>query len=212
MADLSHWDFALEFSAKEAAALIVGLDPVSVPIKGDAYLLLSEPVLQRIVHAGATAMTCVQKGQACPTNSLKNNITKNQETNPKPNSFKTVVTELLLSSDDDYKIERAEISRWLKATGLQSAYQFDLTGTPIERGIQSNEEIDPSDLPPELDAANMAHRAITKGYGDQSDTARNRLIAYLQSTYPDFNSEQVQRIATVANPDKTRGRKKNVKE
>ena len=39
-------------------------------------------------------------------------------------------------------------------------------------------------------------------------SARNRLIDFLRKNYPDFNSEQVQRIATVANPDKTTGRKK----
>jgi hypothetical protein len=209
MVDLSHWDFAVEFSAKEVAALVVGLDPVSVPLKGDAYLLLSEPVLQRIIRAETTAMISVQKGQPCPLDSLKNNITKRQETNPKAESWKTVVMDLLLSSDDDYKVERVEISRWLKAIDLKSVYQFDLVGHSVDRKIQSNEEIDPSDFPPELDAANMAFRAVTNGYGDQAATARNRLVLYLQSLYPNFNSEQVQRIATVANPDKTTGRKKN---
>ena len=212
MADLSHWDFAVEFSAKEVAALIVGLDPVSILLKGDAYLLLSEPVLQRIIRAEATAMRSVQKGQPCPLDSLKNNIAKRQETNPKADSWKTVVVDLLLSSDDDYKVERAEISRWLKAIDLQSVYQFDLVASSADGAIQSNEEIDPSDLPPELDAANMAYRAITKGYGDQSATARNRLIDFLKKNYPGFKAEQVLRIATVANPDKTTGRKKGGKE
>jgi hypothetical protein len=212
MVDLSHWDFAIEFSVKEVAALIVGIDPVSIPLKGDAYLLLSEPVLQRILHAETTAMMFVQKGQPCPPDSLKNNVTKRQETNPKADSWKTVVMELLLSGDDDYKIERSEISRWLKAINLQSVYQFELVGNSAGRAIQSNEEIDPSDLPAELDAANMAYRAIVNGYGDQTATPRNRLKDYLEKHYPDFNSEQVQRIATVANPDKTTGRMKRSRE
>ena len=73
-------------------------------------------------------------------------------------------------------------------------------------------EIDPSDSPPELDAANMAFRAVSNGYGNQSATVRNRLIEYLEKHYPSFKGEQVQRIATVANPDKSTGRKKIGKE
>jgi len=73
-------------------------------------------------------------------------------------------------------------------------------------------EIDPSDLPPELDAANMAFRAVTQGYGDQTATPRNRLTEYLREHYPSFNQEQIGRIATVANPDKTTGRKRIGKE
>jgi hypothetical protein len=69
-------------------------------------------------------------------------------------------------------------------------------------------EIDPSDLPMELDAANVAFRAVFNGYGDKSATFRNRLIDYLEKTFIGLNSEAVQRIATVANPDKVRGRKK----
>lgn len=73
-------------------------------------------------------------------------------------------------------------------------------------------EVDPSDLPAELDAANMAFRAVRNGYGDQSATARNRIVGYLEKHYSEFTPEQVKRIATVANPDKSTGRKKRVKE
>ena len=69
-------------------------------------------------------------------------------------------------------------------------------------------EVDPSDLPPELDAAMLAFRAVSKGFGDANATFRNRLIEYLHTTYPTFKTEQVQRIATVANADPTPGRKK----
>jgi hypothetical protein len=73
-------------------------------------------------------------------------------------------------------------------------------------------EIDPADLPAELDAANVAFRAVTNGHGDPAATPRNRLIDYLEKNFPDFKPEQVQRIATVANPDKSTGRKKSAKE
>lgn len=67
---------------------------------------------------------------------------------------------------------------------------------------------DPADLPYELHAANIAFRAVTNGHGDKSATFKNRLISYLETNFADLNSEAVQRIATVANPDKTPGRKK----
>ena len=73
-------------------------------------------------------------------------------------------------------------------------------------------EIDPSDLPIELDAANMAYRAVLNGYGSQSDTFKNRLTDYLKTNFTDLTTEAVQRIATVANPDKTTGRKKRDRE
>lgn len=73
----------------------------------------------------------------------------------------------------------------------------------------SNEdEIDPSDYPIELSAANIAFRAVRNGYGDLTATFKRRLIHFLESSYPDLRAEAVQRIATVANPDKAPGRKK----
>ena len=73
-------------------------------------------------------------------------------------------------------------------------------------------DIDPLDLPIELDAANMALRAVSNGYGDQSATQRNRLVDYLKKHHSAFKPGQVQRIATIANPDKSTGRKKSGKE
>lgn len=69
-------------------------------------------------------------------------------------------------------------------------------------------EIDPSDLPEELDVANMAFRAVMKGYGDQGNTFRIRLIAYVKEHHPYMDTTKVERIATIANPDKSPGRMK----
>ena len=79
---------------------------------------------------------------------------------------------------------------------------------PIETSIEP--DIDPSDLPAELDAANMAHRAVANGYGDQSKKPRIRLVDYLKKHHPELSREAVQRIATVANPVKTPGGMKSV--
>ena len=72
---------------------------------------------------------------------------------------------------------------------------------------ETNPELDPPELPEELDAANLAFRAVTNKYGDQSATFRNRLVDYLKNTFPKFKNDTVERIATVANPDKSPGRK-----
>jgi hypothetical protein len=69
------------------------------------------------------------------------------------------------------------------------------------------EDIDPSDQPEELQAANIAFRAITNGYGNQSKPPRARLEDFLRERYPAFGPTRIDRIATVANPDKTTGRK-----
>lgn len=69
-------------------------------------------------------------------------------------------------------------------------------------------EFDPSDLPEELFIANIAFRAVTNGYAATLTTFRNRLIDYVKKTYPNLSKDAVLRIATVANPDKVRGRKK----
>lgn len=75
-------------------------------------------------------------------------------------------------------------------------------GVPLAQG-----ELDPSDLPDELSAANIAFRAVSNGYGDPSATFKNRLVAYLENEFQ-LSPEAVSRIATVSNPDKAPGRKK----
>jgi hypothetical protein len=78
---------------------------------------------------------------------------------------------------------------------------------PDNEGV-AGDNFDPADLPDELYMANVAFRAVTNGYGEQSDTFRNRLISYLKLTYPNLKNDPLQRIATVANPDKSTGRKR----
>ncbi len=81
---------------------------------------------------------------------------------------------------------------------------------PFEQDAVSKQEnyLDPGDYPDELFAAIDAYRAVMNGYGDQSATPRKRLIALLKERYPDLKSEARERVATVANPDKSPGRKK----
>ena len=98
-----------------------------------------------------------------------------------------------LPSDATWCVRVMELNRLIDAAAEQS---FD--------GIATS---DPLDLPYELDAANIAFRAVMNGHGGNGTTFKNRLIAYLRENY-DFKEEALQRIATVANPDKSAGRKR----
>ena len=109
-------------------------------------------------------------------------------------------------------IAREEIARWLVASGLKSQYRFDRSLSDTDDAQSRGLENDPPELPRELDTANIAFRAVLNGYGDQSATFRNRLIEYLKKNHPSMTPQTVERIATVANPDKSTGRKKQDKE
>ena len=70
---------------------------------------------------------------------------------------------------------------------------------------------DDTDLPDELDIANIAYRMVKNGYGGEamkSMTFKNRLIACLTERWENLDQSVIDRIATVANPDKNRGRPK----
>jgi hypothetical protein len=75
--------------------------------------------------------------------------------------------------------------------------------------VTGESEIDPLDLPSELDCANQAFRAVSNGFGDAAATFKNRLTDYLEKTHTTLTQEAVRRIATVANPDKSPGRQKS---
>lgn len=105
------------------------------------------------------------------------------------------------SGFEHQEFTRQELSSWLTATGTASRYAFDPDApAALPTGI------DPADLPAELDAAMLAFRAVSNGYGDQADTFKNRLTAYLGANYAMLTPTQRERIATVANPDKAAGR------
>ena len=191
MRDLSHWNFATEFLDWEAASVIAGVDPENF----DWFQTKTYPIAKRLKQDSICSFLL---GERWVRESPKE-------------------LECCKPQRDKPMFERAELVRWLSEVGLQSIYRFDLSHLDVGKSLIGTEAIeddgiDPSDLPPELHAANIAFRAITRGYGDQAATRRNRLVDFIGKHYPDFNSEQVQRIATVANPDKTTGRKKSGKE
>jgi len=239
--NLSKWDFAFEFMLYEAAALIVGIDPAEIyvetkPAKDNPRIYdyhehpQIKPVIDRMKLSYFDAYELFTSmrdgGWTCShTEPLSNNILRSRRMMgvplgigspylPLDPAMGKTLDDLFAPVEDlcvyeTAKFHRHEIARWLSAIGMKSVYQFDLPTTTV---VQSDPDIDPADLPVELDAANMAYRAVLNGYGNQSDTFKNRLINYLQMTYTDLKTEAVQRIATVANPDKAVGRKRLNKE
>ena len=72
---------------------------------------------------------------------------------------------------------------------------------------QQAQSVEPEGLPDQLSIANIAFRAVTNGYGDEDDTFRNRIGAYLDEHHADIGAGCRERIMTVANQDRTPGRK-----
>jgi hypothetical protein len=125
--------------------------------------------------------------------------------------FQPAVT---LPNDRVFVIRTTAIIHFIKSANKKISIAEEIISSN-ENGAQlstEESEIDPLDFPEELDAARMAFWAVKKGHGDKAATFKNRLIDYLEKNYSYLGNEAVQRIATVANPDKARGRKKFDKE
>lgn len=219
MADLSHWDFAQHFSWYDAAALILGFEPREseadehrVRVVAGRMELDYLRAFQQAQREEAFSFLNDSSGQSkiCDIGLLCS-VQLEKLWRDFSNGSETPLSEWLADRQqprfENQEFDRTTIVKWLKDIGMVSAYQFDLAKT-IEADSSAINEIDPADYPDELHAANIAFRAVTNGYGDQSATIKNRLIDYLEMNFPALGGEAVQRIATVANPDKGRGRKK----
>lgn len=115
-----------------------------------------------------------------------------------------VAEHLSMTNEDAERLFPAIIS---DSVALQNAFpSATRSQVSAPSSIEEQSEIDPGDLPDELDVANQAFRAVQNGYGEQS-TFRNRLVAWLAEHRSDLKAEARDRIATVANPDKTPGRR-----
>ena len=144
MTDLARWDRINKFTAKEAAALILGFDPIDP----EAPIWKTVPVLKEMRAAYEDAVMYVV-------------VTLNQDDgDPDAVSFDTQGLEFMGESlqsfyistpkfdeqffgplanhvhrfsewfDSCEKFSRPEIFRWLAAKGIKSEYQFDLANAP----------------------------------------------------------------------------------
>jgi hypothetical protein len=211
-ADLSHWDFAERFSAYDAAALILGIEPRDSNEQQWRIGIVRDRIERDFDRAESAALFSkgrVYPGYTEPTGILtsislaefrRGTYGRDYEKGDwEPGKFGFHFD----CRFDKQEFARPAIAQWLSETGMASEYQFDRAS----KSQQEPETFDPSDLPDELHAANIAFRAVSNGHGDQSATFKNRLTVYLQENFKDLGAEAIARIATVANPDKSRGRK-----
>ena len=224
MADLTHWDFAEQFSGWEAAALILGNEPRDsedfqgrIQVVSDRMELHFQQALNAIFQEHFGDPVGLEEWevnpQVTPLASVKLSALHRRcvlygEETPLSDWFE----DRRHSKFENQEFSRNDIANWLDAIGMSSRYAFRSAGVKDDAIAQAELELDPLDLPPELDAANMAYRAYTNKYGSSTATPKQWLIEYLEVHYPDFKPEQVQRIAIVANPDRSPGRKRSGKE
>lgn len=215
MTDLSHWDFAAEFTGYEAAALILGVEPVKWLTDEHRVRVVENRLEHDYERAIAQAKTesigfdwpeIIQ-----PRVGLLVSIKLDELWRDAAEGMDAPLNDWLYDQFkplfSSQKFSRKELATWLHSAGMKSVYPFELAHGPTpSNGDQL--DIDPADFPEELQVANIAFRAVSNGFGDSATTFKNRLIEYLEKNYPTLNSEAVARIATVANPDKVRGRKK----
>lgn len=218
MMDISHWDSAVDFSGFEAAALIQGVDPNST----DG--LVCKPLNERLKRFYMFAREWHRAVYEDPlwAYQMENRRHEMLESIGLKNLCDDLSGHVLTEHDfvgellgkrlnyENQRFTRDELVRWLSAHGLKSKYQFtDAINVDSEDGSDAN-DVDPQDFPVELDIANVAFRAVTNGFGDQTATFKNRLICYLETRHSKLSAEAIQRIATVANPVKQPGRKKSL--
>lgn len=218
MESLSHWDSAAEFSGQAAAALVLGIEPnslgTSITEQDRVNVVCGrmaqdyERALKRLYHEAFNIYpddpleVYSNSGHELISVKLKNLYMHWTTTNEEDGTFTDWLIDDHASAFQTQNFSRETLAVWLDAIQLKSIYRFRQCDPYVQ------EEQDPSDLPDELFAANLAHRAVSNGYGQQSVTPRNRILAYLKENYPNFSDDAIQRIATVANPDKSTGRKK----
>lgn len=222
MGDFSHWDFAEDFDAWEAAALILGIEPTDshgdeARIRvvwrrmesdyGRALARCIEDYYDGPPWASFMAGACLYSNNVRRLERWGRMIASREGESPAGADLPGWWASHPEAREfENQRFARGNLASWLSQVGLTSAYAFVREASDKLQGAES--AIDPADLPVELQAANIAFRAVFNGYGDASATFKNRLVAYLESHFVDLGAEAVKRIATVANPDKEPGRKR----
>jgi hypothetical protein len=141
MTDRSYWDFAEEFSAVEAAALIMGIDPLD-----ENKRLLANPVLDRLKNSYKKAciywyervagsfVLCedeVLSDTAIQSIQMLKIFSRIKTLNPDVPEVERVKLEAWLNEEgdlsniDSHKFSREGLSKWLTLLGLESEYSFD---------------------------------------------------------------------------------------
>ncbi|MCY1171334.1 hypothetical protein D9M73_114400 [compost metagenome] len=142
MTDLSHWGAAESFTAQEAAALIVGLDPADPEAKS----FKAKPVLDRMAEGHRVARSFVgqamtpeqfafQRKQPAWRDALVSLLFDNYPTLQKASWPSDAgrpfeLPQRFRGDDGNFAVQRfdrAELARWLSVVGIKSVYDFSAT-------------------------------------------------------------------------------------
>lgn len=151
MADLSHWDIASSFTLREAAYLMMGVDP-SGP-EADKYSARHISERLEAAYAGAIKRAefegyvepCFPFDAPEPENHMPEGaILRSEELWQRLESFREHGDDVTFTgwlefgnhSHGGRRFSRHELARWLKENNMKSIYRFDLqsTGTTTESG------------------------------------------------------------------------------
>ena len=151
MADLSHWDIASTFTIRDAAYLMMGVDPSGPESEKYSERHISERL--EAAYAGAISRAifkfriepCLDFDEPEPDNHMPEEaVLRSEELWQGIESCTEhggdVAFERWLEfgnhSHHGQRFSRCELARWLKENNIKSIYSFDLqsTGTTTERG------------------------------------------------------------------------------
>jgi hypothetical protein len=133
MTDLSHWDNAEVFTGERAAALVVGIDPAELGYVRTTSIPIYERMESSYLLARARNHPAYENPYETdpPAPGLESRYLEEyfiREMSGDEHRFNNWLEDETRSCFSLQWFSRKELSRWLKACGLKSAYQFDRTG------------------------------------------------------------------------------------
>jgi hypothetical protein len=139
MMDLTHWDFADSFSAKEAAALILGVEPDSVGSSlGKCTPIYRRMETQYLDSINSHAWMILGGGEEEPDRYPFNATQLSSIRALQLNDYEDSIYFLEWLEDPEaiaftlQQFSRHELVRWLTEIRLKSAYKFDINDAWLE--------------------------------------------------------------------------------
>lgn len=160
MTDNSHWDYANDFSANEAAALILGVDPTS-----QSDTLKTKPILDRLRssyheawgywHTRCDGFFTFNEDATLPESAIQSVEMQGNAKSLIRCGFSEQGIEFFsrwvgaeTSQDGEFsafnkqKFSRPELARWLRALGTKSAYPFEASNPTSNESLTGGIEND----------------------------------------------------------------------
>lgn len=221
---LPHWELSDSFTVIEAAALIAGVEPTSIDESLEWFrdkqsgFTVSDGI-HEFTAALSILLSAIRSGSLkadSNTGHLKViSVERSDLVEWISSKGKRFRPAFFFPDDQDSEgfttdPDAAHRLRHLEAENARLVQQVTELQRQLQEAtaaLQQAQPVEPEDLPDELSIASIAFRAVSNGYGDTLDTFRNRLGAYLDERHPGLVTEAKKRIVTVANQDKTPGRK-----